>query len=59
MIEENVKNPQPNRKKGRELEIFQDAIRAICMHLKQCQIRLKTNRKFERFLGLSIRIHVC
>ncbi len=45
----------PIKKKDWESELFQDTNRAIWTHLEQPQIKLETNRKFERFLSLSIR----
>jgi hypothetical protein len=34
---------------------FRTQIEQTCMHLEQLQIRFKKNRKFERFLSLSLR----
>jgi hypothetical protein len=56
MIEENEWNQTPNHKRCWESEFVQIANRALWLHLELPQIRFETNRKFERFLSLSIRI---
>jgi hypothetical protein len=56
MIEENAGNPIANQKKALRVGIISGhKYRTICTHIEQPQIKFETNRKFERFLSLSIK----